>query len=257
MDYQLIFQLAHGLYALQQAAIGLSTWQLIKKLSPLPLPYFLLIFMLIGLVYDNILRALGPSLLVMYPEPYQFAHRTVRHLTCLSYLLHSTVTSSSFAVGYHILDRLFPPSFLPSPSSPVNQDQKALVSDAKSAPKSMDGKWPDPSRTLRKWRDIKFGFYGLSVALCLAGLIDYFFISRPCAYMRVHSEFGIKLYRFIDPHPFMHVPLITILLSCIMWWILAALTAYRLRSYQALLAFTMVFVMDYCLRHKSTHPVRQ
>ena len=53
MDYQLIFQLAHGLYALQQAAIGLSTWQLIKKLSPLPLPYFLLIFMLIGLVYDN------------------------------------------------------------------------------------------------------------------------------------------------------------------------------------------------------------
>ena len=61
--------------------------------------------------------------------------------------------------------------------------------------------------------------------------------------MRVHSEFGIKLYRFIDPHPFMHVPLITILLSCIMWWILAALTAYRLRSYQALLAFTMVFVM--------------
>lgn len=172
----LAFQLIHATFAFFQLFNLYRTWRTLARITPFPSAYYGLMIMFGGLAYDNFIRTLSPMLEKYDPLHHPDFAAWIRRLTCISYLLRSTTISSLFAVAYQITDRLYPPS---------------VITEKKT--KSSKGEW---------WKDLKTFMYGAALLCFIWGLIDYYWITRPCSFMHLTKQFGVPLYRFQESRTF-------------------------------------------------------
>lgn len=200
----LVFQLAHALYAVAQWILG-RRWTAVTREQP-HFVTLLLTLLSWGLVWDNVTRALMPSLLPL--EHASLVQGVLYFMVCVSYWLHGTSISGLFVVGQCWIQR-----FRHAPSPP---EDARLWSMEDLHPDTLDSfktppliKSPGSPRalsdasSLRPRKDRDFPWLGaiLSTLGFVWGAWDYLVGTQPYRYLTIVYAYGIPLLKYKKPGP--------------------------------------------------------
>ncbi|KAI3649526.1 hypothetical protein MP228_005158 [Amoeboaphelidium protococcarum] len=239
--YKIIFQILHGNYAVVHVILLVQMCILFRKFSPVALAVYGILIIVCGLIFDNALRCASPSILndvdsITYngdgvddDVEQSIAVQMLKYGVCMTYLLHGTTISILFAAAYHIIDRLFPPSHvLIQQNSAIDKSQHYSATNVRP-----------------QWLKIKELLYGIALLAACCGAYDFFVETRPCQSLHIVEKYGIKLFVSTKAQKagLMSPALIAIILSCILYLVLAVIVAVKTGQKLALYLSVSVFAL--------------
>ncbi|KAI3632941.1 hypothetical protein MIR68_009016 [Amoeboaphelidium protococcarum] len=239
--YKIIFQILHGNYAVVHVILLVQMCILFRKFSPVALAVYGILIIVCGLIFDNVLRCASPSILndvdyITYngdgvddDVEQSIAVQMLKYGVCMTYLLHGTTISILFAAAYHIIDRLFPPSHvLIQQNSAIDKSHHYTATNVRP-----------------QWLKIKELLYGVALLAAFCGAYDFFVETRPCQSLHIVEKYGIKLFVSTKAQKagLMSPALIAIILSCILYLVLAVIVAVKTGQKLALYLSVSVFAL--------------